>query len=121
MSSADRRERVGPSAYWLHGWARQYGFALMIVAAATLLRYALAVLIGSNLLFILFYPAILLVAWTAGLWPGVFAVFLSAASASYLFFRPTSPAVGLPHNANGLMLFTIVGLAICGLADTCRR
>jgi len=121
MSSADRRERIGTSAYWLHGWPRQYGFALMIVAAATLLRYALAVLIGSNLLFILFYPAILLVAWMAGLWPGVLAVFLSAASASYLFFRPISPAVGLPHNANGLTLFTIAGLAICGLADTYRR
>ena len=122
MSFADRRETAGTSVYWLHTWPRQYGFALMTVALATLLRYPLRELIGQNLPFVLFYPAILLVAWMAGLGPAAFAVFLSAVSAEYLFVGPAGPsALGLPRNANGLMLFSTVGMAITGLADIYRR
>ena len=71
MSFADRREAIGASAYWRYAWPRRYGFALIMVAVATLLRYPVRVLIGPNLPFVLFYPAILLVSWIAGLGPGV--------------------------------------------------
>jgi hypothetical protein len=54
MSSADRRETAATSAYWLYAWPRRYGFALMIVAVATLLRLALIKVIGANVLFVLF-------------------------------------------------------------------
>ncbi len=122
MSFADRREIIGASAYWLHTWPGRYGFALTTVAAATLLRYPLRELIGPNLPFVLCYPAIFLGAWMAGLGPGVFAVFLSAVSTGYLFFGPAgSSAFGLPRNANGVMLFSIMGAAISGLADIFRR
>src|SRR5579864_4642504 len=122
MSSADRRGTSAASAYWLQGWLRQYGFAILTVAAATMLRFALTQFIGANLPFILFYPAILLVAWMAGLLPGLFAVFLSGLSSTYIFFGPVNPAaLGLPHNANGLMLFTIAGIGITGVANAYRR
>jgi PAS domain S-box-containing protein len=118
MSSADRKGTIGTFAYW----SQRYGIALITVAVATLLRYALGQLLGPNLPFLLFYPVIWLVAWVAGLGPGVFAVFLSAASARYLFLGPTSPStLGLPLNANGLMLFSIAGVALSGLADSYRR
>jgi len=122
MSSADRRETIGTPLYWFRTWPRRYAFAVLMVGVATLLRYALSELFGPNLPFLLFFPTILLVAWIAGLWPGIFAVFLSAASVSYLFFRPAGlSGVGLPHNANGLMLFSIAGVVISGLADMYRR
>jgi formate hydrogenlyase transcriptional activator len=122
MSFADRREPIGTPVYWLHSWPRRYGFALLTAALATLLRYPLSQFIGSNLPFILFYPAILLVAWLAGLWPGVLTVFLSAVSAEYLLFRSSGPAgFGLPVNANGLILFMGAGAAISGLANVYRR
>jgi len=122
MSSADRKGTIGSSAYWLQTWPRRYGLAVVVVAAATLLRYPLGELIGANLPFALFYGAILLVAWMVRVGPGVFAVFLSAVSASYLFPGPKNPpGLGLARDPNGLILFSIVGVAISGLADMYRR
>jgi hypothetical protein len=92
MSIADRKGTIGTSAYWLHTWPRRYGFALIAVAAATLLRYPLSKLLGANLPFLLFYPVIWLVAWMAGLGPSVFAVFLSEVSACFLLFGTASPS-----------------------------
>jgi formate hydrogenlyase transcriptional activator len=120
MSSADRREAIGTSVYWRRTWPRRYGLALIAVGAVTLSRYALSQLIGPNLPFILFYPAILLVTWMVGLGPAIFAVFLSAASASYLFSGSASPALGLTPNAKGLLLFSTAGVAISGVAHMYR-
>ncbi len=122
MSFADRKGTIGTSAYWLHTWPRRYWFAVIAVVAATLLRYSLGKLLGANLPFLLFFPAIWLVAWVAGLGPGVFAVFLSEAAASYLFSGPVSrSALGLPMNSNGLALFSIAGVALAGLVEVYRR
>ncbi len=122
MSFADRKGTIGASAYWLHTWPQRYGFALAAVAAATLLRYPLGKLLGANLPFLLFFPVIWLVAWMAGRGPGVFAVFLSGAAASYLFSGPASrSALGLPMNANGLLLFSIAGVALTWVIDVYRR
>ncbi|MGA2348495.1 MAG: PAS domain S-box protein, partial [Candidatus Sulfotelmatobacter sp.] len=75
-----------------------------------------------NLPFLLFFPVIWLVARMAGLVPGVLAVFLSGAAASYLFSGPVSrSALGLPVNANGLLLFSIAGVALSGVVDVYRR
>jgi PAS domain S-box-containing protein len=122
MSFADRKGTIGAPVYWLHTWPRRYGFALIAVAVATLLRYPLGGLLGSNLPFLLFYPVIWLVAWLAGLGPGLFAVFLSETSASFLLFGTASPStVGLPLNANGLALFTGAGVVMSAVADMYRR
>src|SRR4029077_12260772 len=99
MSSADRTEGVAAPTYWLHTWPRRYGFALIAVVAATVLRYAMSDVLGRSLPFLLFYPTIWWVAWMAGLWPGVIAVAASAVSARYLLFGPVnSPPLGLPIN-----------------------
>ena len=122
MSFADRREAIRRSLYFLHTWPRRYGLALIAVAGASLLRYALSKLLGANLPFLLFYPAIWLVAWMAGLGPGVFAVALSEVSAVYLLFGPANTsALGLPLNPNGLILFSIAGVALSALTDTYRK
>jgi formate hydrogenlyase transcriptional activator len=122
MSFADQTGPIGPSAYGLHTWPRRYGLALITVAAATLLRFALNRVLGAYLPFLLFYPAILFVAWMAGLGPGIFASFLSAASAFYLFFGTANPSTwGLPLNANGVMLFLIAGVALCLVTELYRR
>ena len=121
MSFADPREAIGTSVYWQRTWLRSYGFALIVIAAATLFRYALTALIGPQLPFVLFYPAILLVAWVAGLGPGLCAVTLSTVSAAFMFSGPThASAFGLPTNANGFMLFATAGVAISGLAHVYR-
>jgi PAS domain S-box-containing protein len=121
MSFADRRESIGPSASRPYSWPREYGFALTSVAVALLVRFALNRLIGPHLLFAVFYPAILLVTWMAGFWPGLFTVFLSVGSATYLFLKPPNMAAwGMPRNADGV-IFTLAGIAVCGVVTLFRR
>ncbi len=120
MHNADQKGTAGAAAF--NDRARRYGQALIGVAAAALLRYALSRLLGTNAPFVLFYPIIWLVAWTDGLGPGIFAVFLSLVSVSYLSFGPASPSTfGLPLTANGRVLFVIMGVAISALTNTYRR
>jgi PAS domain S-box-containing protein len=122
MSSAHRKGIIGTSASWLSSWPRRYGLTLIAVVVATLARFALGGLLGANAPFLLFYPIIWLVAWLAGLGPGLFAVVLFEASAEYLLFGPgIGFAWGLPINANGLVLFSLSGLGLSVLGDLYRR
>jgi len=122
MSSADRRETIGAFPYWLHTWPRRYGFALVAVAAATLLRYAVGVALGLFPPFILYVPAILLVALLAGFGPGTFATLLSAASVAYFFWSALNFfGTNRVGDIVGLGVFTGLGVAVSGLADMYRR
>ncbi len=122
MSSADRREAVGTSVYWLHIWPRRYGFALVAVIAAGLVRYGLDVALGFTHPFILFYPTIMLIALLGGFGPGLFATLLSAAIAEFFFMEPlNSFAIRHPRDIVGLVLFGAMGLAISGVGDVFRR
>src|SRR4029077_3047940 len=122
MSSADRKKSALLSMDWMSTGLGRYGLALAAVAAATLFRYPLGKLIGGNLPFVLCYPTVLFVAWMAGLGPGLFAVSLSVMSVHYFFFGRIAPfALGLPRNGNGLLLFSIAGLAISWWGDFYRR
>jgi Domain of unknown function (DUF4118) len=85
MSSADRREITATFAYWLQSWPRKYGFALVAVAAAALLRNGLHVASGFTPAFTLFYPTIMLIVLLGGWGPAVFATLLSAGIADYFF------------------------------------
>src|SRR5438552_6201936 len=121
MSSADRRETTVTSAYWLHGWSRTYGFALVAVAAAALLRYGLDVALGFSQPFILFFPTIILIALLTGFGPSLFATFLSAVLAEYFFVEPlNSVAVKNARDLVGLGLFVIIGFAISGVGELFR-
>ena len=92
----------------------------MIVAVATLLRYPLEMLIGGNLPFVLFYPAILLVARMAGLRPSLFSALLSGLSCIYLF-PGTAIVLGLQRNVNGVLLFAAVAAVISIVGDRYRQ
>jgi PAS domain S-box-containing protein len=122
MSFADRKGSIGASEYWLRSSLRRYGLALVAAAIATLARYALGRLLGTNLPFLFFFPAVWLVASIAGLGPGVFCVVLSEMSVEYLVFGPARRVIwGLPLGANGLLMFSIAGLGLSALADIYRR
>src|ERR1700686_2185370 len=108
MGFADRREAIGASAYWLHTWPRRYGFAMIAVAAAALLRYGLDVALGFTQPFILFYPTITLITLLAGFGPGLFATLFSEVLAAYLFLEPlNSFAVRNSRDRVGLVLFAV--------------
>ena len=122
MSSADRRENTATSAAWLLGWPGKYGFALVAVAAAALLRYGLDIALGFTQAFILFYPTILLTALLGGLGPGLFATVLSTTTAGYFFMEPlNSLLIKNPRDMIGLALFGMMGFAISGMGEMFHR
>jgi len=122
MSFADRKGAIGASAFWLHTWSRWYGFALIAVVAAALLRYGLDVALGFTQPFILFYPTIMLIALLGGFGPGLFATLFSAVLAAYLFLEPlNSIAVRNSRDRVGLVLFAVMGVAISGMGALFRR
>src|SRR5579863_8501060 len=122
MSFADRREAIGTSIYWLHTWPRRYVFALIALAAATLVRYELAVHLGFTHPFILFYPAILLIALLCGFGPAVSASLLAAAIADYGFLPPQDPfTISRRHDLVGSVILAVMGVALSGVGDLLRR
>jgi uroporphyrinogen-III synthase len=66
---------------------RQYGLALVFVAAAVLASLALQPLFPYPFLF-LFFAAVVASAWFGGMVPGLFAVFVSTLVTDYFFIAP---------------------------------
>ena len=122
MSSADQTGTIGVSANWLVSWPRRYGFAVLVVVAATLTRYGLNVALGPFPPFVLFVPAVLLTAVLAGFGPGVLSTLLSAVSVSLFFWSSLSAfGHGRTRETIGLIAFCGVGTCISGLAQLYRR
>ena len=89
------------------------GVAVISVAAAVLLRFALAPLLGSETPFILFFAAVLASASIGGLRPGLVATALSALSAAFFFFEPKyTLVISAPRQFVQLLLFLLEGGAI---------
>jgi PAS domain S-box-containing protein len=121
MSSADRKRTIGVSRHWLNDTPRQYGLALIAVTAAALVRFGLDNAFGFSDSFVVFYPAILIVALLAGFGPGLFATLLSMVLAAYFLEPANSFKVSDPRDIVGLSMFGGVGVAIGGMAELFRR
>jgi PAS domain S-box-containing protein len=92
------------------------------VGAAALLRWRLETVVGGSAPFILFFPAVAVVSWLAGLGPGIAAIVASVAVALLLFLRPLVP--GSPDLAVDLVrlfLFLFVSLLLVLLIEVVRR
>jgi hypothetical protein len=66
MSSADLPGAIVACATWLRTRPRRYGFAVVLVAVATLARYPLGLMFGPLPPFVVFLSAIIPVALLAG-------------------------------------------------------
>jgi PAS domain S-box-containing protein len=66
----------------------RYGLAVLAVVAATVIKLLLAPVIREESPFLVFYIALLLVAWFGGRGPGLLATVLAAISANYFFVSP---------------------------------
>jgi two-component system CheB/CheR fusion protein len=86
-----------------------YGIALVAIAVATMLRWAIGDYFLGRVPFIFYFPAIVLTTLLGGLWPGILSIVLSALAA-WAFFIP--PA-GL--NWAELLTFALVALLIVGV------
>ena len=69
-------------------WIVRYGFAVIVVALATVIRIVLRPIIPIGFPFLTFFLAVMLAAWQGGLGPGLFASVLSTLVADLLFIEP---------------------------------
>ena len=122
MSSADRLGAIGTSVNWLRTRPRRYGLAVFVVALATLVRYLLELHLGPFPPFLLFVPAIILMAVLAGFGPGILATILSTVSVAY-FYWISFDVSGTSRLAQivGILLFCAIGAITSGLANLYRR
>lgn len=99
-----------------------YALVVILVTAATLLRYWLAPYLPEAVIFLTYYPAVMIAALLGGLGPGILATVLAATCANYFFLSP----VGVFTIANrrdllALLMFIAIGLAISWLASTLEQ
>jgi PAS domain S-box-containing protein len=97
--------------------------AVVLVVMALLLRQTTVHYLGAELPpFILFYPAVMIVAVLGGLWPGLLATALSALLADYWIVPPHgSFAIATTSDAVALALFLGMGLFMSLVAEGYRR
>jgi signal transduction histidine kinase len=99
-----------------------YSLAAGAVVVCTLLRWPLQPLLGYSNSFTLYYPAIIMVSWVAGLGPGLATGVLSALTADFFFIEPVrSLRVTSPQAAFNLLLFLCVAAALCWFTAGWRR
>lgn len=100
----------------------RYAFTFLIVALATLLRFALEPVLDLRAPFIIYFPTVVLCAWFGGLWPGLLATGLSAITAWYMFLPPQfSFTVTEPTAPAQLIIFSLAGVFNCLLAESLHR
>lgn len=90
----------------------RYGFALAAALAAGALRRWFDPVWGSSLPFVFFFPAIVLVAWFGGFWPGLLATTVTAALAWIFWLAPEVATMGLASASLGLGAYVGSGVAV---------
>jgi PAS domain S-box-containing protein len=102
--------------------AAEYAAAVTVVAVAAVVQWRLVESFGPLPLFLVFYPAVLLVASIGGGGPGILATVLSALAADYWFVKPYgSFHVEATNDVLALGVFIGTNLCLCILAERLRR
>ena len=100
----------------------RYATSVVAVAAATLIRLPLQPLLGSDVPYLLFFPAIAFTAWYSGLGPGLLATALSGAVALFLYIPPVASfRVASPEALISLVLFVAIGTFLSYLSEALRE
>jgi PAS domain-containing protein len=100
----------------------RYATAVVVLAASFFLRYFLVQGLGLSLPpFVTFYPAIMLVAFLAGLWSGLLATALVALAADYFFLPPFGFGIASMSDVVALALFALMGIFMSLVAEGYRR
>ncbi|HEY9420205.1 MAG TPA: ATP-binding protein [Thermoanaerobaculia bacterium] len=87
----------------------RYGFALLAVALAVVVRSPLDSILGLTVPFLFFYPALMAAGWYGGFGPGLLATGLSALLANYYWMEPVRQT-GLPTPAAALQIGLFCGI-----------
>ena len=122
MSSADQGTPYERFVNGLRTRPQCYGWALLAIVAAGLLRYGLDVAFGFAQPYVIFYPTIMLISLLGGLEPSLLATAASATFSWYYLLEPrNSFGVANRRDLVGLLLFTGMGVIMSVAGDLFRR
>jgi PAS domain S-box-containing protein len=108
---------------WHRPWTLRYGAAILGVLAITLIRAALAPLMGPvSMPFTLYFCAVAFAAWFGGFRPAVLSIALSLLAGAWLFAAPTRSLLVSGHDDQVAMLMIVaVGFGIALLSRSQRN
>ncbi len=108
---------------WLDRRHLRFAVALVVVLAAFQARQFAVTVFGAELPpFITFYPAVMIVALLAGLWPGLFATLVTAAISEYWILPPAgSFKLERLSDAIALAIYCAMGCFMSLFAERYRR
>src|SRR5258708_16230810 len=99
-----------------------YSLAVVAPAVTLLVRWPLGAVFGDRVMFVTFFPAVIIAAYFGGFLPGLLATGLSALAAKYFLVAPlNSFGVATLHDGVALTLFVLVGAMISGLSESLHR
>jgi PAS domain S-box-containing protein len=101
---------------------REYVFALVVVALATVVRFAVDPLIGDRAPFATYFAAIAVVGLTGSLGAAVFATLAGAVTSLYLFIPPRgSIGIADPVDVFAVVFYVAAGSLVAVMAHRVRR
>jgi len=114
---------LSPYTSFFPAGLRQYGFPLIAVLVAALLRIALEPLWGARLPFFTFFPAVMLSAWCCGFGAGLIATLGSLVVIDYLWLGEIFDPSGGREMGEiaALGLFVLIGVAMSWAAESAHR
>ncbi|MGH9250748.1 MAG: ATP-binding protein, partial [Acidimicrobiales bacterium] len=98
-----------------------YALALIAPIGGVLLSAAIREITGGDTGFLPLFPAVLLVAWLGGLWPGIVATLAALGLEATLFLPPAGPAVSAGIDQWRMLLFAATGAVASGLIESLHR
>jgi PAS domain S-box-containing protein len=122
MSRLENRGGASRQSWTRHptvNGAWSYAVAVVLIAAALLIRWSLEPWLGEHVPYLLFFPAILLAAWWGGPGPGILATALSAVAVMYFVLPPDGLAVAAADIVS-LTLFVATGAGIAWINHQLR-
>ncbi len=99
------------------GFVAAHGAAVALVLTATLVRWLLSPILGEQLPFLGYYPAVAMAAWYGGFAPGAVATALAAVAASVPLSASGPPAIAGDAYVVALIVFVLMCLLICMLSE----
>jgi PAS domain S-box-containing protein len=99
----------------------RYGFAVLVTILAVLIRIPLSSVLGEDVPFILFFPAVTVSAWFGGVGPGLVTTLLSTLAATYFFIEPINVlAITNIQDAVRLIFFAVGSTFISWICGSLR-
>jgi PAS domain S-box-containing protein len=99
----------------------RYFTAIVVVAAAALVRLGFLQALGTRATFVTFYPAVMLAALYGGLPAGLLATVLSAGLADYFWLEPAGLAIQDPGDWLAIAIFLGSGTMISAVTEAMHR